>query len=62
MAKNQEVDNANELWQYFNGVITWIQAVFPNTRKEMKGLLWGELYNKYGKKKYKIAEMEKRIT
>jgi hypothetical protein len=62
MAKNQEEDNANELWQYFLGVINWIKTIFPNTRKEMKGLTWGELFKKKKKKKYKNAELEKRIT
>jgi hypothetical protein len=62
MSKNQKEDNANELWQYFLGVINWIETIFPKYRKEMKGLPWGELYNKYGKKKFYNAEMEKRIT
>ncbi len=47
MSKYQHAPNANELWLYFTSVITWIQTIFPNYRKEMKGIEWGELYNKY---------------
>jgi len=61
MSKNQNEDNANELWQYFMGVINWVKTIFPNYRKEMKGIPWGELFNKYGKQKFKNAEMEKRV-
>ena len=61
MSKNQHEDNANELWQYFMGVINWVKTIFPNYRKEMKGVSWGELFNKYSKQKFKNAELEKRI-
>jgi len=36
MAKNQDKPNANEVWLYFQNVINWVKAVFPNYRKEMK--------------------------
>jgi len=61
MSKNQQEENANELWQYFLEVINWVKATFRTYRKEMKGIPWGELYNKYGKKKFNISEFEKRI-
>jgi hypothetical protein len=61
MSKNQQEENANELWQYFLKVINWVQTIFPTYRKEMKGLPWGELFNKYEKKKFNNAENEKRI-
>jgi len=61
MSQNQQEENANELWQYFLKVINWVQTIFPTYRKEMKGLPWGELYNKHGKKKFNNAETEKRI-
>ncbi len=47
MAKHQNDANANELWLYFQQVIAWVQTVFPTYRREMKGLAWGVLYNKY---------------
>lgn len=45
MAKHQHEPNANELWLYFQNVINWVQVVFPNCRKEMKGIEWGFYYN-----------------
>lgn len=48
MGRRQDRPNALELWNYFNNVINWIQAVFPKKRKEMKGLPWGEFYNTHG--------------
>jgi len=40
MATNQHNPNANEFWLYFTSVINWIKVVFPNYRKEMKGVNW----------------------
>jgi hypothetical protein len=40
MATHQHNPNANELWLYFTSVINWIKVVFPNYRKEMKGVNW----------------------
>ncbi|MDR0603507.1 MAG: DUF262 domain-containing protein [Bacteroidales bacterium] len=61
MSKNQHEANANELWLYFQNVINWIKVIFPEYRKEMKGIAWGELYNKFCKEKFDSAEMEKEI-
>jgi hypothetical protein len=47
MADHQHDANANELWMYFNAVITWVQAIFPTYRREMKNVPWGELYNEF---------------
>src|ERR1019366_980454 len=33
-AKQQHKPNANELWLYFQAVINWVKATFPNYRKE----------------------------
>ena len=61
MAKNQFSENASELWQYFQTVINWVQIVFPNYRKEMKGLEWGEFYNKYCDNSYDAQKFEEEI-
>lgn len=52
MAKHQHDDDAEELWEYFQSVIRWVETVFPHEagckpRKEMKGIAWGMLYNRY---------------
>lgn len=62
MSKHQHDDDASELWQYFQEVIAWVQRIFPNYRKEMKGLEWGELYNKYRNNSYNAQKMETEIV
>jgi len=62
MARNQHEPNANELWLYFQSVINWVRAVFPNYRKEMKGIQWGFLYNEFKDKKYDPKKLEKEIA
>lgn len=60
MAKNQHEPNANELWLYLQSVINWTQTIFPNYRREMKGIDWGFLYNEFKNNKFdsKILEVE----
>lgn len=62
MAKNQHEPNANELWLYFKSVIDWIQVIFPKYRKEMKGVDWGTLYNKFKNEKFDSKKLEEEIT
>ena len=62
MATHQHDTNCNELWLYFQTVINWVKATFPNYRKEMKGIDWGILYNKYGMGKYDPKQLEARIV
>lgn len=53
MAIHQKDPNANTLWNFFQQVITWIEATFVHTTdrlKILKGLNWGYLYTKYGSK------------
>ena len=61
MAHHQHCPNANELWLYFQSVIAWVQTVFPVYRKEMKGLDWGLLFNRYGKADYDSKALEIRV-
>lgn len=62
MAEHQHEPNANELWLYFQSVINWIKVVFPNYRKEMKGIHWGLLYNQFHTKKFDSKKLEKEIS
>ncbi|MBQ7119906.1 MAG: DUF262 domain-containing protein [Oscillospiraceae bacterium] len=61
MSEHQQDTNASELWLYFQSVISWVQTVFPKYRKEMQGLEWGILYNKYGKNPQDPTALESRI-
>jgi len=47
MAQNQHNPTSIKLWNYFTSVINWVQATFPNYRKEMKGIGWGFLFNEF---------------
>ncbi len=62
MAEHQHDPNANELWTYFKNVIDWVNLTFPAHRKEMKGVAWGPLYNKFGQAKLDTKELESRIS
>ena len=62
MAKNQNKPNANEIWLYFQSVISWIKAIFPKYRKEMKGIDYGSLYNEFKDKQFDFKKIEEEIT
>ena len=49
-----------ELVNYFNTVIDWVRAVFPLVESEMRGLQWGELYERYHSTPYNPAHMAQR--
>lgn len=61
MAKHQHDLNANELWNYFQEVIAWVRKTFPNYRKEMVNVNWGELYNYFKDKNLNSAKLETEI-
>ena len=68
MSTHQHDVNANELWLYFNSVITWIETTFAidtnpkNYRKEMLGLNWGDLYKRFRNNMYDAQAIEKRVN
>jgi len=62
MARRQREPNAKELWSYFEKVIDWTEALFPNYRREMQGVQWGELYNACKDKKFDPAALEKQVA
>lgn len=51
-----------ELVNYFNSVIDWVRTVFPLVENEMRGLPWGELYEKYHTQPYNPAYMKQRVA
>ena len=61
MAIHQHEPNANELWLYFQSVINWVKTVFPKYRKEMKGLNWGGMYNRFKGAKLDAKELEAQV-
>lgn len=61
MAEHQLDSDANALWTYYQNVINWVNVIFPNYRKEMKGIEWGLLYNKYKDQLYNSSILEEQI-
>lgn len=62
MAAHQHDKTAIELWNYFNSVINWVKATFPQVRREMKSVSWGPLYNQHKDDDLDPAELEARIA
>jgi hypothetical protein len=62
MAKQQHKPNANELWLYFQSVMNWVKATFPKYRREMKGVDWGGLYNKFKDAELDSANLEEQVA
>lgn len=66
MSQHQHDKDAQELWQYWQAVFDWVKRVFSNQdsarAKLMKGLPWGEFYNKHKDDKLNAAELERRIV
>lgn len=61
MAKHQHDKNADELWNYFQNVIAWTREIFPNYRREMISVAWGELYNQFKDTKLDAGRFEVEI-
>lgn len=62
MGKHQKDKEAEKLWAYFQEVIVWVQKTFPNYRREMTHVEWGELYNEFKSKKLDPKKLEKEIA
>lgn len=59
MAIHQHDADANDLWLYFQEVISWAKRLFPNISKKLtESQEWGILYNKYKQKAYNTNEMK----
>jgi hypothetical protein len=62
MGQHQYDDNATPLWQYFQRVIAWVNATFPEYRKEMKGVPWGPLYNHFKDHTLDTDKLEQKVV
>lgn len=61
MSKHRYDDSINELERYFNSVIDWVSSVFVDVEKEMRGLPWGEYYEKYHNNSYDPDKVHKEL-
>ena len=62
MSFNQFEVNAEELWIYFKNIIDWVKEIFPEYRREMKGVEWGYLFNKFRRKSLDPDKLEEEIS
>jgi len=53
--------NITELKTYFNSVIEWVSSVFKDVESEMRGLEWGQLYEKYHNTAYDPAKVSQEV-
>lgn len=61
MSKHRYGTNISELKTYFNTVIDWISSVFDDVLGEMRGLEWGQLYEKYHNTPYNPDKVSKEV-
>lgn len=62
MSEHQHDEDANELWMYYQDVVDWVKRLFPNYRKEMKGLDWGLLFNEYKEQRFNSDKLEEKVN
>ena len=61
MSQHRRDTNINEIKTYFNTVIDWADARFEDVFPEMRGLNWGELYERFHNTAYNNAEVNKMV-
>ncbi|MDR0199353.1 MAG: DUF262 domain-containing protein [Streptococcaceae bacterium] len=62
MATHRQDTTIDELNNYFTSVIDWIGSVFTMVESEMKGLPWGEFYQKYHAIAYNPTEVARHVS
>jgi 5-methylcytosine-specific restriction endonuclease McrA len=61
MSVHKADSDADELWQYFQDVIRWVEKIFPKYYSDMKGIDWCHLYNKYHSNTYNSSLMNTEV-
>jgi hypothetical protein len=61
MSAHRNHTDVTELKNYFNAVIDWASSVFIDVEKEMQGLRWGELYERYHTNSYDPAKVSAEV-
>lgn len=62
MSHHKDDVECSELWDYYRGMIRWIETTFPHYYREMKGVDWGTLYNEHKDFKPVVSELEEEIS
>ena len=61
MSSHKSDPDADELWQYFQDVIHWVEKIFPKYYADMKGIDWCHLYNRYHSNSYNSTVMANEV-
>ena len=61
MARHRNDDNIVELKSYFESVIDWVGNLFDYTGKYVRGLPWGEYYERYHTTPYDKQKVNQRV-
>lgn len=61
MSLHRNDANITMLESYFNTVIDWVSNIFDGTDSTMKGLNWGEMYEKYHTNSYNTTTVSERV-
>ncbi|MCD7722154.1 MAG: DUF262 domain-containing protein [Prevotellaceae bacterium] len=62
MARHQHDENSDREWQYYQQVINWAKMLFTTTRREMKQVQWGLLYNLYHDRDFSSTALEQEVA
>lgn len=62
MGIHQQDHTAKGIKEYYQSIINWIETMFIKYRKEMKGLKWGLLYNKFHHIDFDPKKLEEQIS
>lgn len=61
MSEHRQDDNINQLKNYFDSVMDWINSLFDYTGREVKGLPWGDYYKEYNTTPYDRVELNENV-
>ena len=61
MGRHRYDTDISEIKTYFNTVIDWVSRVFKDVENEMKGLPWGQYYERYHTKPYSSESVSGRV-
>lgn len=61
MSRHRYDDSITELKTYFTSVIDWVSSIFIDLESEMRGLPWGEFYERYHHNAYAPDEVSAKL-
>ena len=61
MSRHRYDTTISELKTYFNSVIDWVSSIFQDVETEMRGLNWGELYERFHMQAYNPNDVHAKL-